>query len=210
MATQVRWRSCRRRHSIEPHAMTYRSHRYPAELIDVAHLTGGERVVIRPVLPQDRELLVRFFHDLSPAARCSRFMHPTSEPSLKLIRQFTQVDYATHVALIAEIFAEGRETVIGEAGYARAVERSSAEVSVSVAERWQRKALAKLMLAKLECGAAAEGVRRIVGETFADNETMISLARKAGFIISDCVRRVVRLEKTLPVRDHKPLCAASA
>ena len=190
--------------------MIYRSHRYPAELIDVAHLTSGERVVIRPVLPQDRELLVKFFHDLSPAARCRRFMHPINEPSLKMMRQFTQVDYATHVALIAEIFAEGRETVIGEARYVRAVDRSLAEVSVSVAERWQRKGLAKLMLAKLECGAAAAGVRRIVGETFADNKTMISLARKAGFIISDCVRGVVRLEKTLPVRDHKPLRAASA
>jgi len=32
--------------------MTYQIYRYPAELIDVVHLTDGERVVIRPVLPQ--------------------------------------------------------------------------------------------------------------------------------------------------------------
>jgi RimJ/RimL family protein N-acetyltransferase len=190
--------------------MTYRSHRYPTELIDVVHLTGGERIVIRPVLPQDRELLVRFFHDLSPAARCRRFMHPVNEPSLKMLRQFTQVDYVTHVALIAEIFADGRETVIGEARYVRTVERSSAEISLSVAERWQRQGLAKLMLGKLEYGAAAAGVRRIVGETFADNEKMMSLARRAGFVLSDCVRGVVRLEKTLPVRDHRRTCVASA
>ena len=37
--------------------MTYQIHRYPAELIDVVRLTGGARVVIRPVLPQDRELI---------------------------------------------------------------------------------------------------------------------------------------------------------
>src|SRR5262249_50385439 len=111
--------------------MTYRSHRYPAELIDVAHLTSGERVVIRPVLPQDRELLVRFFHDLSPAARCRRFMHPVNEPSLKMLRQFTQVDHATHVALIAEIFADGRETLIGEARYVCAGERSSLQQSAA-------------------------------------------------------------------------------
>jgi acetyltransferase len=191
-------------------AMTSQSHRYPAELIDVVHLTGGERVVIRPVLPQDRELLIRFFHDLSPAARCRRFMHPVNEPSLKMLRQFTQVDHATHVALIAEIFADGRETVISEARYVRTVEASSAEVSISVAERWQRKGLAKLMLAKLEYGAAAAGVRRIVGETFADNEKMISLARRAGFVISDCVRGVVRLEKRLHLREHEHPRAASA
>jgi RimJ/RimL family protein N-acetyltransferase len=66
------------------------------------------------------------------------------------------------------------------------------------------------MLSKLEYGAAAAGVRRIIGETFADNEKMMSLARRAGFIISDCVRGVVRLEKTLPMQDHKRPCEASA
>src|SRR5262249_40997885 len=56
-------------------------------------------------------------------------------------------------------------------------------------ERWQRKGLAKLMLTKLEYYAAAAGGRRIVGGTVVDNEKMISLARRAGFVISDCVRR---------------------
>jgi acetyltransferase len=95
--------------------MMYQIHRYPADLIDVIHLTDGERVVIRPILPQDRELMVAFFHDLRADARCSRFMHPVNEPSSELLRRFTQVDYANHVALVAEIFVDGRETVIGEA-----------------------------------------------------------------------------------------------
>jgi len=45
--------------------MTYRIHHYPTELIDVVYLSGGDRVVIRPVLPQDREPLVTYFLDLS-------------------------------------------------------------------------------------------------------------------------------------------------
>jgi RimJ/RimL family protein N-acetyltransferase len=178
-------------------AMTYQTHRYPAELIDVVHLTDGERVVIRPVLPQDRELMVAFFLDLSADARCSRFMHPVSEPSSELLRQFTQVDYANHVALVAEIFVDGRETVIGEARYVRAADPSLAEVSISVAEPWQGKGLAKLMLTKLECRAAAAGIRRIIGYTLATNEKMLSLARKAGFMIWESARGVMRLEKTL-------------
>lgn len=36
--------------------MLYQIHRYPAELIDVVWLAGGQRVVIRPVLPQDEDL----------------------------------------------------------------------------------------------------------------------------------------------------------
>jgi acetyltransferase len=175
--------------------MTYQIHRYPAELIDVVHLTDGERVVIRPVLPQDRVLMGSFFDELTADARCNRFMHPVREPSSELLRQFTQVDYVNHLALVAEIFADDRETVIGEARYVRGADPSSAEVSVSVAEPWQGKGLAKLMLTKLERRAAAAGIRRIIGETLVTNEKMLSLAHKAGFVISDSARGVMRLEK---------------
>jgi RimJ/RimL family protein N-acetyltransferase len=191
--------------------MTYEIHHYPAELIDVVRLADGERVVIRPVLPQDRELMAAFFHGLTAEARCSRFMHPVSEPASELLRQFTQVDHANHVALIAEIFADGREIVIGEARYVRGADPSSAEVSVSVAEPWQGKGLATRMLAKLACRAAAAGVRRITGETFANNERMLSLARRAGFVISESrdAQGVMRLEKRLTPRDHqRPRAAA--
>jgi RimJ/RimL family protein N-acetyltransferase len=189
--------------------MTYQIHRYPAELIDVVRLTGGARVVIRPVLPQDRELMRAFFDDLTADARCKRFMHPVSEPSSELLRQFTQVDYANHVALVAETFADDCETVIGEARYVRALDRSSAEVSVSVAESWQGKGLAKLMLATLECRAAAADIRRIIGYTLATNEKMLSLARKVGFSESFGARGVIRLEKTLALRACRRFCAAS-
>jgi GNAT superfamily N-acetyltransferase len=164
--------------------MTYQINRYPAELVDVVHLS--ERVVIRPVLPQDRELMSAFFDDLAADARCNRFMHPVREPSS-----------ANHVALVAEVFADGRETVIGEARYVRGADPSAAEVSVSVSEAWQGNGLAKLMLTKLECRALAAGVRRLVGYTLATNEKMLSLARKAGFSEKPAVRGVIRLEKIL-------------
>ena len=177
--------------------MIYQIHRYPTELIDVVVLSPAERVVIRPVLPQDRELMIAFFHDLWADARCSRFMHPVNEPPSELLQGFTHVDHANHVALVAEIFEDGREIVIGEARYVRAADQLSAEVSVSVANLWQGKGLAKLMLTKLERRAAAVGIRRIIGETLASNEKMLSLARKTGFVISESARGVMRLEKTL-------------
>ena len=61
---------------------------------------------------------------------------------------------------------------------------AAAEFAVSVAEAWQGKGLARLMLGKLVCHAAADGIERIVGETLAGNVRMLSLARKAGFIIT--------------------------
>lgn len=180
--------------------MIYQIHRYPADLIDVVRLVGGERVVIRPVLPQDAELTVAFFQSLSGPARYDRFMSPMRELPAELLERFTNIDYADHLALVAEVFADGRETVIAEARYVRRPDPATAEFAVSVAEPWQGKGLASLLLRKLACRAAAAGVRRIVGETLASNTKMLSLARKAGFRIRTSLeaRGVMLLEKELP------------
>src|SRR5437868_1798701 len=143
-------------------AMIYQIHRYPADLIDVVRLAGGERVVVRPVLPQDEDLTVAFFRNLSAPARYDRFMTSMRELPPEMLRRFTQVDYADHLALVAEVFVDGRETVIAEARYVRRPESLDAEFAVSVAEAWQGKKLASLLLGKLACRAAAAGVQRIV------------------------------------------------
>jgi acetyltransferase len=188
--------------------MMYQIHRYPAELIDVVVLSPGERVVIRPVLPQDEDLTGAFFRSLSPRARYDRFMASLREPPPELMRRFTQVDHAHHVALVAEVFANGRETVIAEARYVRKADPTVAEFAISVAEPWQGKRLASLLLAKLACRAAAVGIERMVGETLASNAQMLALARKAGFTIrpSGEVRGVMLLERGLALPRSAQVC----
>ena len=114
--------------------MLYQIHRYPAELIDVVRLAGGQRVVIRPVLPQDEELTDAFFRDLPAPARYDRFMSPMRSLPPELVKRFTNIDYADHLALVAEVFEDGRETVVAEARYVRGADPSAAEFAVSVAE----------------------------------------------------------------------------
>jgi acetyltransferase len=192
--------------------MIYQIHRYPADLIDVVPLAGGQRVVIRPVLPQDEDLTSAFFRNLSGAARYDRFMTPMRDLPAELLQRFTHVDYADHVALVAEVFADGRETVIAEARYVRKPDATAAEFAVSVAEPWQGKGLASLMLRKLACRAAAAGVRSIVGETLASNARMLALARKAGFTItaSPEISGLMLLEKPLRAQLPGSDCSGSA
>jgi acetyltransferase len=190
--------------------MTYQIHHYPAELIDVVVLPGAERIVIRPVLPQDEDLTSAFFRSLSPPARYARFMTSMGELPQDLMRRLTQVDYADHLALVAEVFMDGREIVIAEARYVVRPDRAVAEFAVSVAEPWQGRKLASLLLGKLACRAAAGGIERMVGETLASNTRMLALARKAGFTIqpSGEVRGLMLLEKILSAPRSGQLCNA--
>jgi acetyltransferase len=63
------------------------------------------------------------------------------------------VDYANHVALIAEVFADGRETVIGEARYVCGAD-PSAEISVSVSEAWRKESYSRVQDGKRDARAA--------------------------------------------------------
>jgi RimJ/RimL family protein N-acetyltransferase len=179
--------------------MLYQIHRYPAELIDVVRLVGGKRVVIRPVLPQDEGLTMAFFGNLPDPARYDRFMTPMRNLPPELIKRFTNIDYSDHLALVAEVFEDGREIAVAEARYVRSKDSATAEFAVSVAEAWQGQGLATRLLATLLCRASTAGVQCMVGETLATNDKMLHLARKAGFTSrrSPDVRGVMLLERTV-------------
>jgi GNAT superfamily N-acetyltransferase len=190
--------------------MSYAFHRYPADLIDVLEL-AGERVVIRPVLPQDQDLTAVFFANLSPLARQQRFLSAMRSLPPGLLARLTQVDYTSHLALVAEVFRDGRESVIAEARYAVNPDRSEAEFAVSVAEPWQGLGLARRLLETLARRAAKAGIRRLVGETLDSNERMLKLAKTAGFSITRSLdtRGLMRLQKTLaPALTALPPAAA--
>jgi acetyltransferase len=192
--------------------MLYQIHHYPADLIDVVRMPGGRRVLIRPVLPQDAELTSAFFGSLPARSRYDRFMAPMPSLPPELVKRFTNIDYANHLALVAEVFAGGRETVVAEARYARGPDPAVAEFAVAVAEDWQGQGLASLLLAKLLCRAAGAGITRIVGETLATNARMLHLARKAGFAVkpsADMRGRMV-LEKLLRPGPQGPGCEEMA
>lgn len=192
--------------------MLYQIHRYPADMIDVIHVAAGQRVVIRPVLPQDEDLTGAFFRNLSGRARYDRFLGPMRELPGDLLTRFTNVDYADHLALVAEVFVEGRETVVGEARYVRSADGISAEFAVSIAGEWQGMGLASTMLAKLGCRAATAGVQRMVGETLASNTAMLSLAAKAGFAISPSpdIAGLMLLEKAVQPPAPGKICSGLA
>jgi acetyltransferase len=157
--------------------MTYAIHHYPAALIDVVHL-GGERVTIRPVLPQDAPLEQAFVRALSDEARHKRFFSPLKELPPQLLTRFTEIDYRDHLALVAQTFTDGAERIVGDARYI-VDDEASADFAIAVADQWRGRGLGRLLLTRLECHAAASGVRQLHGDTLHDNAGMLRLFHRA-------------------------------
>jgi acetyltransferase len=183
-----------------------RTHRYPTQLIDIVQLANGSRVVVRPALPQDCELQRVFVRTLSDEARYFRFMTMLRELSEAMAERFTSIDYRSHVALIATIFADAGETMIGEARYVVDEGGGAAcEFAVAVADAWQGMGLARTLLQRLANHAATSGIHRMVGDTVSGNKAMIALAKDTGFAVARKREdgRLVRLVKDLSHCDQR-------
>lgn len=132
---------------------TYTIQRYPAELIEVARLPDGRPVTLRPVLPQDGDLVEQFFRELSPEARRNRFLGSLQEVPTSLLDRLMRVDYSSHLALLAEVFSDGAEVMIGEARYVLDADRRSAEFAIAVADGWQGQGIGRRLLTQVSCRA---------------------------------------------------------
>jgi acetyltransferase len=175
--------------------------RYPAHLIDVVRVADGNRVTIRPTLPQDTELQRTFFRSLSAESRYFRFMTRLNELPESLAERFASIDYRAHVALLAEVFDEtGHETMIGEARYVvDERDATTCEFAMAVADDWRASGIARALLERLERQAAASGIRRMVADTLITNRAMQRLAARAGYAIRACPEDagLAKLEKVL-------------
>jgi acetyltransferase len=177
-------------------------------LIDVVRMADGSRITIRPTLPQDVDLLRRFFRSLSAESRYHRFMTPLRELPDILAQRFGDIDHRRHVALLAEVFDEaGQETMIAEARYV--VDESdpgTCEVAIAVADEWQLHGIARALLQRLERQAVVSGIRRMCADTLISNRAMQGLAARAGFSIttSRTDAELARLEKVLASPTSSP------
>lgn len=186
--------------------MTYTIHCYPAELIDVLHLVDGRRITVRPVLPQDADIMQAFVRDLSDASRRNRFFRTLHELPEDLLARFTQVDYRQHLALVAEVFDGGVETIVGEARYVVEDDPAVAEFAIAVADDWQGRGIGALLLRRLSAQATAAGLSVLYGQTLCSNRAMHRLARRSGFAAALDPRDedILVLRKRLDLRPSVP------
>lgn len=135
---------------------------------------------VRPAAPADVAALARFFHALSDESRRLRFMGAIDPPSA-LVEQFCATDPLHMLTLIAARRVADAEAIVAAATYV-AVAPHVAEVAFAVADAFQGKGIATLMLERLATAASEAGFSTFVAETFADNGAMLDVFRDSGFV----------------------------
>jgi RimJ/RimL family protein N-acetyltransferase len=142
-------------------------------------LRGGERVRLRQLTPDDRELVRGAFARLSAQSRWRRFMSDADELTDEDLAYLTDVDHRRHEAIAAIEPASGEMLGVGR-WVRKPGERDVAELAVAVIDDWQSRGLGTELVAVLNDRARAEGIRRYEAVVSVDNVQVMEALERNG------------------------------
>jgi acetyltransferase len=156
-------------------------------------MKGGGVYTIRPIRPDDADMLQAFVRGMSPESRYFRFVSAMSELPARMLARFTLIDYDREMALVAvtreRVAGEDGEfteveKIIGVSRYVTNPDQTSCEFSLAVSDQHKGQGLgSRLMLAIMD-SARVKGLDQIEGLVLTHNDNMLRLMRNLGFQVS--------------------------
>jgi len=160
-------------------------------------LKDGTRMLVRPIVPEDKDLLVEGFAHLSPQTRFRRFLGYMDKLRAPLLRYLTEIDYVDHFAWVG-LDAESNAG-IGVARYVRMHDDlGAAEAAIVVVDEYQHRGAGTILLQLLGASALSNGITHFVGEALAENEPIRDLLENLGARVFDAGSGEVGFEVDLP------------
>ena len=150
---------------------------YPAHWEGDAVLGDGGTVHLRPITPDDADLLREFHLRLSPETVYNRFFTMLKALPARDVERFTTVDHDDRVAMIALLQGD----IVGVARYDRLPASGEAEVAVVVEDAHQGRGLGPMLLEHLTAAGRERGMERFRAEVLPSNRRMLKVFRSAGF-----------------------------
>ncbi len=175
-----------------------------------AVLRDGTPVCVRAIRPDDKERLRVAFARLSARSVYQRFFHPVNALTADDLRRLTEIDFRDHVGIVLTVGAGSDERLIAVGRYVRVVSGGDlAEVAFTVADDYQHRGAATLLLRELVAIARERGVRKFVALVLDDNRQMLEVFRRSKLPLResfvDGARRVVlNLDVAAPARRATP------
>jgi RimJ/RimL family protein N-acetyltransferase len=152
---------------------------YPLDLVHEVVTDDGLTLCVRPIRPDDAELLIRFHARLSSDSIFRRYFSLHPELSAPEIRRLTQVDYVERFAFVVQHDGE----LLGVGRFDRIRGTPEAEVAFIVADGYHRRGIGLLLLDRLTDEAWSLGITLFSAETQADNRGMMGVFRASGFLV---------------------------
>lgn len=166
---------------------------YPSHYEKVWSMRDGSEYTVRPIHPDDAQLLQDFVHELSSESRYLRFVSSLTELPPSMLARLTLIDYDLEMALVAvlrehNVSEDGTpvesEKIIGVSRYVINPDHTSCEFSLVVADDFNGRGLGSRLMKSIMEVAREKGLRKIEGLVLAKNSGMLRLMRDLGYAIT--------------------------
>lgn len=163
---------------------------YPASQEREWPMKGGDLYTLRPIRPDDAEMLQAFTRGLSQESRYFRFASAMRELPARMLARYTLIDYDREMAFVAvhrqrSLDAAGEvietEQIIGVSRYITNPDQTSCEFSLVVSDAWKGQGLGTRLMQAIMDIARSRGLSEIVGMVLANNTNMLRLMHGLGF-----------------------------
>ncbi|HMA75579.1 MAG TPA: bifunctional acetate--CoA ligase family protein/GNAT family N-acetyltransferase [Xanthobacteraceae bacterium] len=152
---------------------------YPKQWEHRITTQDGTHVLLRPIRPEDEDLMRRFFSRVSPDDLRLRFFAPVKDIGHAFIARLTQLDYARAMAFVA--LDERSGEMLGGVRLHADANYQNAEYAILVRSDLKGHGIGWLLMRTIIEYARAEGIRRIEGQVLRENSTMLAMCTELGF-----------------------------
>jgi acetyltransferase len=153
---------------------------------------NGGTYTVRPVHPNDAQMLQALVQGLSAESRWFRFVSRFHELPPSMLSRFTLIDYDREMALVAvvperSVSPEGTvlegERIVGVSRYITNPDQTSCEFSLVVADEFSGKGIGSRLMESIIDVARDKGLAEMDGLVLATNPDMLKLVRRLGFTV---------------------------
>ncbi|HEY5895592.1 MAG TPA: bifunctional acetate--CoA ligase family protein/GNAT family N-acetyltransferase [Chthoniobacterales bacterium] len=159
---------------------------YPAEYVSHIRLNDGAHVTLRPIRPEDEEMLVAFHSTLSEESVRFRYLTPLTLETRIAHQRLVRIcfsDYEREIAIVVEHGKGATRKLVAVGRLNRLPTRHEAEFAIVVSDAWQDRGLGTLLMETLIRIGHAEKIKHITGSVLLSNHAMLRLCRQFGFTI---------------------------
>ena len=142
-------------------------------------LRDGRLIEIRALKPDDRSAFTSAAGRVSAQSLYRRFFGPKRGFTEKETDFFVNVDFLSHVALVAMTHEDRRAVIVGAGRYIL-VQPGKAEVAFAVIDEYQGLGIGGALLHHLILIARESGLQQLTAEVLAENVPMLTVFRKCG------------------------------
>ena len=155
-------------------------------------MKGGGVYNVRPIRPDDADMLQAFMRGLSEESRYFRFASTLVELPARMLARYTLIDYDREMALVAVLkdrhaHEDGSvtetERIIGVSRYITNPDQTSCEFSLAIADGFAGQGLGTRMMLAIIDVARGRGLSEIIGLILSNNSRMLKLMTSLGFTI---------------------------